>query len=749
MSPRASLALVCGSLFASWVGGLQAQAVRPEPEAKPAEEAKRGAEAKRSGDETVTLSPVEVQARNDDAGYDATGLGSYEQQLRDVPFSNDMISADALEDDPNAFELRTELRQVAMPSPVDLATGDTRLALRGFPTPVLRNGFVTMGASDMLNTSRTVTIQGMLVPVLGRAAPGGIQDFITWRPRTTPGKRFDYSYSSLDRQTAGMEWTGPAVPKRAWQRVAADWSRRMGPEEFSRWELSNVSGALTWKHSATVSTLVAIDYQELSAIAAPGILEYRPASGQKIVGPYLPLAGFHAYGPESGVRRRTGAAMVLIDAQPRKSVAVRGGVETWWRQVEQDRFTTSLYNVALGRYEGTREPIHLEQPQTVYLAHLETTVRFSRFGAEHKLMGAASHSWGDYEREERALSVAGRNALPASVRLFTPTAPDYSRPVFTRDTYSRVLADRDEEARYLALELSHRMALQNGRTVVTSGGRHDVVSLRIADRTPGARMPRVADTVGQFTYHCGVNYQAIPSRMLVFATASTAFEPSSRVDVRTGRLQPNEMTRGYEGGAKWRWTKPEIEFTATGFSLFNEDISRPNPRYGHPVFDANLTEPQLVASGEETFRGARAEGRWKPAPPWTVTGRWTYARALTTASPDLPHEVGRPITRLPPTTVVLAASYAVPTGRWKGLSVSGSWVYVSSFVAQHEDALRHRLEFPSYGIFGLGANYAKRIGKYTHFVGLSLRNALDYDFERKHARLGAQRELVTSYRVTF
>lgn len=743
MPPFARLAIVCGSLLASCAGGVWAQAVTPPPETKPKAEATKPAE------EPVTLAPVEVQARNDDPGYDATGMGSYEQQLRDAPFTNDLISPELLDDDPNAFELRTELRQVATPSPVDLATGDTRLALRGFPTPVLRNGFVTMGASDMLNTSRTVTIQGMLVPVLGRAAPGGIQDFITWRPRTAAGRRLDYSYSSLDRQTAGLEFTGPAVPKRAWQRIAADWSRRMGPEEFARSELGNVSGALTWRHSPTASTLLALDYQELRAIAAPGIPEYRPAPGQKIVGPYLPLAGFHAHGPQSGVRRRTGAAMVLVDAQPHKSVAIRGGVESWWRRVEQDRFTTSLYNVELGRFEGTREPIHLDQPQTVHLAHLEATLRFSRFGAEHKLMGAASHSWGNYRREERALSVAARNALPASVRLFTPTAPDYSRPAFTREVYNRVLADRKERARYVALELSHRMALRNGRTVVTSGVRHDVVSLRIADRTPAARMPRVADTVDQFTYHTGVNYQAIPSRMLVFATASTAFEPSSRVDVRTGRLQPNEMTRGYEGGAKWRWTKPELEFTVTGFSLFNEDISRPNPRYGNPIFDANHTEPQLVASGEETFRGARAEGRWRPAPAWTVSGRWTYARALTTASPDLPHEVGQPITRLPPVTVVLVLSHVRPAGKWKGLSLSANWVYVSSFIAQHEDALRRRLEFPSYGILGLGMSYPRKIGKYTHSAGLSLRNALDYDFERRQARLGAQRELVTSYRVTF
>lgn len=712
-------------------------------------EGKTAATAAARAEEAVRLEAVQVQAKADDPGFDATGMGSYEHQLRDTPFSNDMISAEALEDDPLGMELTTELQQIANPSPVDLATGDTRLSLRGFPTPLLRNGFVTMGASDMLNTSRTITIQGALVPVLGRAAPGGIQDFITWRPRASAGRRLEYSISTLARQAAAMEITGPAVPKRLWQRLAVDWNRRTGPEKFAASETRSVSGSVTWRHSAAASTLFAVDFQQVHATAAPGIPEYRLAAGQKILGPYLPLAGFNALGPEAGVRRRTTAATVLFDGQPRPKLAVRAGVEAWWRQIEQDRFTTSLYNVALGRFEGTREPRHLEQPQTVILGHLEVTGRFSAWGAEHKLMASGSHTAGVYEREELALSTAARNALPASVRLFDPDTPDYSRPAFSRAVYDRILADREEQARYTALELSHRMAVRQGRLVLTSGLRQDYVAMDISDRRPGATMPRVADTVEQLTYHAGVNYQVIPSRVLVFATVSTAFEPSSRVDARTGRLQPNEMTRGYEAGAKWRLPQPQIDVSVAGFSLFNEDISRRNPLYDDPIFDANQTQPQLVASGEETFRGGKIEGRWKPSVPLTFVARAAYARAITTASPDLPQEVGRAITRLPPYTASASASYAFVKGRWSGLSFNASWTYVSRFVAQYEDAQRQRLDYPGYGLTGLGANYSLRRGKYTHGIGASLRNVLGYNFVGRQARLGAERELVVSYRLLF
>lgn len=697
----------------------------------------------------VKLDPVMVEATNEDPGFDATGMGSYEQQLRDVPFSNDMITVEEAEDDPLALELADELQQIANPSPVDLATGDTRLSLRGFPTPRMRNGFVTMGASDMLNTSRTITIQGALVPVLGRAAPGGIRDFITWRPRAKAGRRIEYSLSSARRQSAAFELTGPAVPKRVWQRIAVNWNRRTGPAEFAATETRAVSGAVTWRHSAAASTLMAVDFLQVHATASPGIPAYRPAPRQKIAGPYLPLAGFNAFGPEAGVRRRTAAATLLFDGQPHPKIAVRAGLEAWWRNVEQDRFTTSIYNIATGRFDGTREPRHLEQPQAVQLAHLEITGRFSALGAEHKVMTAASRTWGVYLREERALPAATRNALPASARFFDPDAPDYSRPAFSRDVYSRVLADREEAAGYTSLELSHRMAVANGRLVLTSGLRQDYVAIEITDRRPAAVAPHVSDTVDELTHHTGVNYQAMPGRLLIFATASTAFEPSSRVDARTGRLQPNEMTRGYEAGLKWRVPQKGLDVSASGFSLYNEDISRRNPLYDDPIFDANHTQPQLVASGEETFTGGKIQARWKPLAPITLVARGAYAHAITTASPDLPEEVGRAITRLPAYTASASASYAFKQGAWKGLSLSTSWNYVSAFTAQYEDRQRLHLDYPGYGLAAVSARYSVRRGKYTHGFGVSVRNALDVDLLEKQARPGAGRECQAKYQLLF
>lgn len=700
--------------------------------------------------EPVRLETVEVIAQLEKKGDDSPGLSSNESQLREAPFSNDLVTLGVFDDDPLADELKAMLSLIAHPSPVDLATADARLSLRGFPAPLLRDGFVHLGVPDELNTIRTLVIQGPLVPVLGRAAPGGIQDFQTARPRTKAARVFGYSVSSRQRQSARLEITGPVVPKRGWQRLAADWSRKTGPEQFVVSETRSFDGSLAWKHSATASTLYYVDFQELAAIPSPGVPEYRRAPGQKISGPYRPLAFFNSGGPAADLLRRSTMAGMLFEGQPNPRLNVRASVEGWWRQVDQDRFTTPLLNLATGIFEGTREPIHLEQPQRALSVRCDLTRRLTTQRAEHKLMLALSDTWGRYMRAERGLTPADRDAQPLSVRQFHPGAPVYFRPPFSRGRYSRVITDREENVRYTALEISERAALDKGRLVLTAGMRQDVVALQLDDRRPGVARPYVNDRVQQPTYLFGVNYQARPSRLLLFATTSMAFEPSTRVDARTGHIQGNDTTRGDEAGFKARISEWKLDWSGSAFTLYNQEISRRNPLYNDPVLDANQTQPQLVAAGEERFTGGRIEARWKPVPPFTITTRASYVRAITTASPDLPEEVGRQLTRMPALNLGASAAYSFGKGRFSGMSISTSYSYVDHYVANYEDNNRYQLDYPGYGLVSLSMSRSivtKKI--YTHQFGVSVRNALDDDLLASQARPGLGREFTGSYRLLF
>ncbi|MCF7759515.1 MAG: TonB-dependent receptor, partial [Cephaloticoccus sp.] len=671
-----------------------------------------------------------------------------EEEMRDVPFSNDLISESDYTIDDDGMELSSDLETIADPSPADRIAGGDRLNLRGFPTPALRNGFIQVGMPETLNTAQTIVIQGPLIPVLGRGAPGGIQNYLTARPKSKVQTRLGASFSNLDRQRVNLESTSPIIPKKLWQRIAVEWQRRGGPEEFAVEETQGISAAMTWRQSRSTSASLAVDLRQVMAQASPGIPNYRIDAAHLIAGPFLPLAAFNANGPDAGVRRRSAAASLQIETQPTKALALRASLEGWKRNVEQDRYTTPVLNLATGLFEGTREPRHLEQPQQAVALRLEGTYRFRALSGDHKLLGSASGTRGEYRREERALNKVARDALPFDVLNFDPYAPNYLLPPFSLGLYDRITADRTERADYTSVELSDRVAWRNGQTVLTAGMRLDEVSLTVEDHKPNSARPLIKDRTQQLSYQSGLNFQVLPRHLLAFASVNTAFDPSTPVDVRTGRIQNNETTLGYESGFRGRAAAGRLDYSLAGFLLYNRQISRRNPLYNDPIADANQTQPQLVAAGEERFSGGRMDLKWAATPTLQVSLKSSYTRALTTVSPDIPQEVGRPIARLPALKMNLALRHR-PGGLTNGLTWGAGWQYLSNYVANYADSRRDYLAYPGYGIVQVSTGYQWRVGKRQLDLETGVRNLFDRDLLASNARVGTGREITFSARMIF
>jgi iron complex outermembrane receptor protein len=240
----------------------------------------------------------------------------------------------------------------------------------------------------------------------------------------------------------------------------------------------------------------------------------------------------------------------------------------------------------------------------------------------------------------------------------------------------------------------------------------------------------------------------VRNKLLAFANTSTAFDPSTPVDARTGRIQDNETTLGYETGLRGRALGGRLDYAASGYLLYNRHIARRNPLYNDPVADANQTQPQLVASGEERFSGGRLELKWTATKTLVFALKGVFSRAITTASPDLPQEAGRPITRLPSYTVSANLRHR-PPGNQAGFTWGAGWQYLDGYVANYEDTRRDFLDYPGYGLFNLSSGYQWRWGTRQLQLEAALRNAFDRDLLASHARVGAGRELTVSTRLVF
>ncbi|WP_221032158.1 TonB-dependent receptor [Actomonas aquatica] len=705
------------------------------------------------GEPVQTLDAFEVRTDELEDAFDETGMGYLDAERRDPPFSNDLIF-DADEEDELGSDVEAELGQIAVTSAADLATGSDRLNLRGFPTPRLRNAFVQTGIPEVLEVKRRETIQGALTSVTGRAAPGGIQNYMTARPPGRAMTRWDASASTDDIWRVRVEKGGPVAKwgkTKVFQRVALSYERREGSEAFAYRDNLTLSGALTLRHSRAHSTLWQIDYAAYDGNPSPGVPGYRESANGLVLGPYLPMADFHTYGPNAGVSRHTANFSFQYEGQTSKALSTRASVQGLVRELEEDRFTRGDYLLDQGRFAGTRQPQHIAQPLRALAVDGDLTWRFDVGDVSHKLLVSSELVSADSSRLQRGLDAEELSALPLSVRRFDPAAPDWFRPALSAASYRRIINDREEVTRYWGNAISERAAIGSGRVVLTAGLRHDRVDLELTDEAPNAPQPAVSATTHELTYHVGGNVIAVPGRLLVYANTSTAFEPSTRVDRRTGDIQGNETTGGVEAGLKGMGWDRRLSFTLHGFSFVNRNISRRNPLYRDPIADADQTQPELIAAGRERFQGATLDVRLKPAGVWQVQGKVAFTDSITERSPDLPQEEGRAIARVPRWTGALSGRLAWQDGALAGWNASTSLVYMGSYVQRYEDTRYAELDYPGYVTLALGLGYQWRTGdgKQRHDLSLRVQNALDEDLLVRAGRVGAGRSARLGYRWSY
>ena len=701
-------------------------------------------------DAPLLLDALTVEGDADNApGYDPTGLGGAEAERHEPPFANDLLE-DIGADEMPLGELDNELAALAAAGSdaAQVAAGGENLDLRGFPTPTRRNGFTQTGVPEILNSQGGENIAGSLVSVVGRAAPGGIRNAFTARPKGRSERSLDAGFGTDGNWRAGARIAGVITPKKAWHLESFSASGREGPQDYSSITNTSAGVAFAFKHSRATSTLWSLDVAESSGNPAPGLPDYRLTPGGKIQGPYRPLADFHVNGPEAGLRRRAGSLAFQLESQLAPDLSLSSSTQLLGRDSRQDRFTTGQYVVSTGKFSGIREPVH-RVDDFAAVTHQTDLTRRLRAAGDHKLRVGVEGTLTRGAEESRGILASERNLyLPADVQTFDPDHPNYYRPAFSESVYKRIITDQQTARAFASVFADTRTALDRGRTVFTTGLRYDFSQTEVDNGRPGATFPRAEKSVGDLSFHLGVN-RKIGRHLLVFANTSTAVSPSTRVDARTGAIQENESTHGYECGARAVLLDRTLSASTIAYAYTNSDIARRNPLYQDPVADADQTQPQLVSSGEEEFRGVSVQLGWKPSPAWTFTGRATVVDAITVSSPDIPEEEGLQLTRLPTFTAAAGARRNFTVGALAGCSVGLTASHVGGVVQTYARSDRERLDYPAYTVAGLSASRTWKTGAVTHTVSASVNNLFDLDLLARVARVGAERGLSLGWRIGF
>jgi iron complex outermembrane receptor protein len=763
-------------------------------------------EKKKSGEPFFVMEAFTVSGKDESEEHDPTGMGGPDAEMTEAPFSNELLAGDVPYENEVDVAVNTELQLAAASTtnPADVATTINRANLIGFPTPILRNGFTQTGVPEVLNAGHTEIWQGPFTPVTGRAAPGGIRNLVTNRPGRGQLRLYFYGNDTGYTQ-ARADYTSELIRKKVWQRVAIDHRISESPVEFAYYRITDISGGLTWRVNRKHSIMLNIDHRRYDANTSAGIPHYRntvtnitdPALSKeendalnierkKIIGPYLPLATFNSYGPDALTYKRISSASLQYEGSASRRISLRGNLQAWHRDLWQDRFAVGQYVLDTGRFYGTREPLRIEQPMDVFTGTAEITCRLALKKSDHKITFRVEHIQTLYSRADRYLdnTVKGADGLTALTRYthrpgltynytnpatgrpattygsFDPYNPDYYFPAYSEDIYTDRRTDRDETTSITSAALGERLALWRGKLVATAGMRFDHVELSVDSHpTPGANriIAYSEDTRDELTWLAGANYQILPRRLLLFANTSTAFEPCTRVDARTGEIQGNETTLGYELGLRGMLLK-RIGVTALFFQYQNKNIARGNPLYNDPELDADKTQPQLVAAGKERFTGGTLSVRGVLGRGFEINLRAAYTRAITLAAPDRKEQIGKEIARLPPANFALSTTYRAPAaGKFKGCYAVLTVTAVSDYIAYYDDTkTRAYLDYPANSLLSLGLGRSwtlgkpargKRLPRHSFYIGVS--NLLNRDQLNRFARLAQGRRAGMSYSIIY
>jgi len=677
--------------------------------------------------------------------------GAEENRLWSIQAEKGSIFADLLQEQMASREefgglddLVMELGEIEPPS---LGTGSGARAPRGFTTPRLRNGFTQQGFPEIVTPGKREVISGMLATFFGRTAPGGIVNILTFRPSPRAQHRLEFTGTTQPRGYLRINATGNLVKRRLDYRMLAEVVGRTGPVDYQRDVGTAAAFTLRWRKRPW--TIVwDLEAAGRGGVPGNGIPQYRETSGAPVVGPYLPLAGLSLHGPYASAYRRSLSSSLTAERRLGDNWLFRIGSQLWTRAIEEHRFRNGQYLIDQQVFAGTREPQFTETEQLAASSAMEVVGMIDGERFKHRLLGGVETSWTRRDRGQYLLPTSMRNALPTSVRSFDPANPDYTLIPFDPAVYTRMLVNREEETRYTGVYVSDRVSFGRGRHHATAGMRWDQVATEVEDRRATAPVPYAKRSVYKTTYHVGLLSEVVRGRLAVYLNTSTAFQPSERVDIRTGTIQGNESTAGVETGFRAQTRDKRWAATLGVYRLWNRDITRLNPLFEDPVADPDGSQPQLLSAGEERFTGAEFTARWIPADRLAITGRVVWTEATTTASPDLPNEVGRQIAGVPEWYGGLTVRQTWDLGEKRHLGWRLNYNVIGAHVARYPSAARLQLEYPAFATWNLGVDYGW-VGDHRHRVNLYLRNLLNHDLAAATGRLDGDRRLEASWSVVF
>ena len=599
-------------------------------------------------------------ATDPDRAYRAertTAGGKMDMALSETPQSVSVVTADQIRDQ-SVQSVQEAVRYVVGANQLDYFTTQDEITLRGFGltgtglyrdgTRLIQNGFMTN--LEPFGLERLEIVRGPASITFGQAAPGGIVNAVTKRPRADMTNTVELTVGSYDRIQGNLDVGGALdASGRLTARLTAVVRDADTQWRFLADDRVYIAPAIGWDDGRTRLQVLAQYQKDRRGFVTP---YYR-------VTPFGPAAeDLNINGPGSYHKKESVTASVILDhaLSDRWTLHVMGR----WADAANDRRETRNFGLRADQRSINRIAWVRPDSEKTWTADVRLEGGFSTGSIGHRVAVGVDHFGSDYEQPFFTV-----NAFPTLDLI----APNYGNPDWTNNFRSDyTLAGIQQTGLYAQDLIDFGSGLK-----LNLGGRYDRAVVDTFNEGRANATAQYATLTRRrrdnaFTGRAGLIYEAT-NGLAPYVSWSSSFQPPigtvTGLDAEGKPFEP-ERGRQWEAGVRYTPVGSELSFTAAVFDLVQYNLRTPSPN--NPAL--------IIQTGKQRSRGVELEARGEITRNLSVIANYAYLDAEILQS-NTPFATGARPFSAPPHTASLWGKYRVEDVTLGALSLGAGLRYTA------------------------------------------------------------------------
>ncbi|MYM80996.1 TonB-dependent siderophore receptor [Duganella sp. FT50W] len=522
-----------------------------------------------------------VGARQPYRSLSATGATKTETDLKDLPQSARVLTADMLQD--------AGVNRIA--DALDMGSGISRqsnfggvwdaYAVRGFTgdpnygSDLLINGFSSSrgynGLRDSVNVGSVEILKGPAAALYGRGEPGGIINITTKKPLFQPSYTLSQSLSSHDTWRTTADLTGPLSDTVAY-RLNAAYEKGDSYRDTLSTKRHMVSPSVIWRLAENTTLSYELEAFEQQAYFDRGVVAVKSVLG------LIPNSRFLGEPADGPVKVKSTGHQLFLQHDFSNGWSLQSGLS--YRDSQMVGFSTEASTLQADGRTLWRQRRYRDFSAQDWSGRVEL---LGKIGAHHVLVGVDGYRFID---DRLQLRKSPNAAAPYAIDIY---APVYGGP---QPTVLGASINTREQQWQTAVYAQDQIDLSEHWKALL-GVRRDGYRQTITNYNRAGQQNH--QTLEATSPRAGIVYQP-DKQVSLYASAGKSFRPNSGIGINNESF-PAETSRAYEAGVKFDSADGKVSSTLAVYSIKKKNVLTLNP------LDTNFS----LAAGEVGSKGVELD----------------------------------------------------------------------------------------------------------------------------------------------